>query len=130
MKPSEALAANLKAHFKQSGITAHTIGKGGEVLQKSVGSCLTGTVPPSINTVQEVCSAVGLDAMMIQLREYRSHQITHSIMVGRIADDLMELDIDQLKTIREMVKGLMPEQVSQYVPADLDLGGHDRSVKG
>jgi hypothetical protein len=28
------------------------------------------------------------------------------------------------------VKGLMPEQVSQYVPADLDLGGHDRSVKG
>ena len=130
MKPSEALASNLKAHFKQSGITAHTIGKGGEVLQKSVGSSLTGTVPPSINTVQEVCSAVGLDAMMIQRREYRSHQITHSIVVGRIADDLMELDIDQLKTIREMVKGLMPEQVSQYVPADLDLGGHDRSVKG
>ncbi len=39
--------------------------------------------------------------------------------MGRIADDLMELDIDQLKTIGEMVKGLMPRQMSEYVPADL-----------
>jgi hypothetical protein len=35
----------------------------------------------------------------------------------------MELDIDQLKTIAEMVKGLMPKQISEYVPADLDLEG-------
>jgi hypothetical protein len=66
---------------------------------------------------------VSVDSMIIQRKEYRAHQILHSVRVGRIADDLMELDIDQLKTIAEMVKGLMPKQMSEYVPADLDLEG-------
>lgn len=119
MKPNEALAANLQTYFELNDITAHAIGRFGTISEEAVWSRLTGKVAPSNSTVQQVCSAVRIDAMIIQRKEHRAHQIRHSVRVGRIADDLMELDIDQLKTIGEMVKGLMPRQMSEYVPADL-----------
>lgn len=135
MKPNEALAANLEAYLKLNNITAHAISKFGTVSEEAVWSCLTATVAPSINTSQEVCNAVGVDAMIIQRKKYRAHQIRHSDRVGRIADDLMELDIDQLNTIGDMVKGLMPKHMSEYVPADLVLEGssdapNDRESEG
>lgn len=123
MKPNKALAANLKAYFGLNNLTTYATGKLDTVSEETVRSCLSGKVAPSINAVNELCSVVSVDSMIIQRKEYRAHQILHSVRVGRIADDLMELDIDQLKTIAEMVKGLMPKQMSEYVPADLDLEG-------
>ncbi|WP_435211816.1 hypothetical protein ACMAY6_11015 [Luminiphilus sp. nBUS_16] len=70
MKPNEALAANLEAYLKHNNITAHAIGRFGTISEEAVWSRLTGKVAPSNSTVQQVCSAVSVDAMIIQHKEY------------------------------------------------------------
>lgn len=106
MRPNEALSINLRKHFERNDITAHALGKAGKVPQKTVWSCLTGTVAPSVNTVFQVCDAVDLDASIITRKEFAAEQIRHSRRVGFIADDLMTLSFEQIKFIADMVKGL------------------------
>ena len=108
MRPNEALSINLRKHFERNDITAHALGKAGKIPQKTVWSCLTGTIAPSVNTVHSVCDAVHLDASIITRKEFDTEQIRHSQRVGLIADDLMELSFDQIKFVGDMVKGLLP----------------------
>ena len=110
MKPNEALAVNLKKHFKQNDITAHALGKSGKIPQKTVWSSMTGKIAPSVNTVFEVCKAVDLDASIITRKEFDVDQIQHSQRVGLVADDLMTLSFEQIKFIADVVKGLMPRE--------------------
>ena len=113
MKPNEALAVNLKKHLKRNDITAHALGKSGKTPQKTVWSCLTGKIAPSVNTVFDVCEAVDLDASIITRKEYEAEEVRHSKRVGLVADDLMTLSFEQIKFIADVVKGLMPSEVNK-----------------
>jgi hypothetical protein len=106
MRPNEALAVNLRKYFERNDITAHALGKSGKMPQKTVWSCLTGTIAPSVNTVFAVCDVVNLDASIITRQEFDTQQIRHSQRVGLIADDLMQLSFEQIKFVSDMVKGL------------------------
>lgn len=106
MRPNEALAVNLRKYFERNDITAHALGKSGKMAQKTVWSCLTGTIAPSVNTVFAVCDVVHLDASIVTRREFDTEKIRHSQRVGLIADDLMQLSFEQIKFVADMVKGL------------------------
>lgn len=124
MKPNEALAVNLKKHFKQNDITAHALGKSGKIPQKTVWSSMAGKIAPSVNTVFEVCKAVDLDASIITRKEFDVDQIQHSQRVGLVADDLMTLSFEQIKFIGDVVKGLMPGEVdkpAEIVRAEIEM---------
>ncbi len=109
MKAHEAFAGNLRAFFELNDLTAHGIGKEGKVPQKTVWTCLSGTVVPSVNTVAHVGDVVGIDGSILTRKIYSPKQLRHSKRVGLIADDLMNLNFDQLKIVADMVKGLMPD---------------------
>ena len=106
MRPNIFLSRNLKKYFERNEITAHALGKSGKIPQKTVWSCLTGTIAPSVNTVYTVCDVVGLDASLMCRKEFDVDQIRHSKRVGLIADDLMTLNFEQIKLVGDMVKGL------------------------
>ena len=128
MKPNEALAANLKKHFERNDITANALGKSGKIPQKTVWSCLTGTIAPSVNTVFELCKAVDLDASIITRKEFEAEQIRHSKRVGLVADDLMTLSFEQIKFIADVVKGLMPDggRQAEIVRDDMEIAEVER----
>ena len=120
MKPNEALAINLRKHFKRNDITAHGLGKSGKMPQKTVWSCMTGTIAPSVNTVFDVCKAVDIDASILTRKEFEADQIGHSQRVGLVADDLMTLSLEQIKFIADVVKGLMPDEIKQAEQAAIE----------
>ena len=120
MKPNELMAINLKKYFERYDITAHALGKSGKAPQKTVWSCLTGKIAPSVNTVFDVCEAVDLDASIITRKEFETEQIRHSKRVGLVADDLMTLSFEQIKFIADVVKGLMPDEIKQAEQAAIE----------
>ena len=120
MKPNEALAVNLRKYFERNDITAHALGKSGKMPQKTVWSCMTGTIAPSVNTVFDVCKAVDIDASILTRKEFEADQIGHSQRVGLVADDLMTLSLEQIKFIADVVKGLMPDEIKQAEQAAIE----------
>lgn len=105
-KPNEILAVNLRKYLKSINLTAHAIGVSGKASQKTVWSCMTGTIAPSVNTATKVCSAIGLDINMLCRKELSPEQIGRSKRVGMLADKLMQLRPDQIKILDEAVTGM------------------------
>jgi len=104
MKPNEALAVNLSNRLERMETTAHALGKAGVIPQKTVWSCMTGTVAPSVNTVFKVCDAVYLDASIVTRKEFSPHTLVNSRYVGSMADALMELTPKQLRYVAEVIR--------------------------
>ena len=104
MKYGPNYQANLDRYMSEEGISHNSIAKKTGVSQKTVWSVVTGRSTPTLNTAQIVGDAVGIDARVLLGSELTAHQIARSQRIGRMLDQIIQLNSEQLATLSGVLK--------------------------
>ena len=90
---------NLDKYMETEGISHNSVSKKTGVSQKTVWACATGRSVPTLNTAEIVANAVGLDPRVMLGEELTPQQIGRSAKIGRMLDQLIGLNLEQLDTV-------------------------------
>lgn len=104
MKYGSNYQANLDRYMSEEKISHNSIAKKTGVSQKTVWSVVTGRSTPTLNTAQIVGDAVGIDARVLLGAELTTKQIARSQRIGRMLDQIIQLNSEQLATLNGVLK--------------------------
>ena len=96
--------SNLDRYMKREDISHNSIAKKTGVSQKTVWSVSTGRSTPTLNTAQVVADAVGVDARVMLGIELTPEQVGRSQRIGRMLDQIIQLNSEQLATLNGVLK--------------------------
>ena len=95
---------NLDRYMKAENISHNSVAKKAGVSQKTIWSVVTGRSVPSLNTAQVVGKTVGVDARVMVTKELSPQQAGRSTKIGKMLDQLVELNSDQLDTVAGVLR--------------------------
>lgn len=95
---------NLDGYMKREDISHNSIAKKTGVSQKTVWSVASGRSTPTLNTAQVVADAVGVDARIMLGSELTPEQVGRSQRIGRMLDQIVCLNSEQLATVAGVLK--------------------------
>jgi transcriptional regulator with XRE-family HTH domain len=95
---------NLDGYMKREDISHNSIAKKTGVSQKTVWSVASGRSTPTLNTAQVVADAVGVDARVMLGSELTPEQVGRSQRIGRMLDQIIHLNSEQLATLNGVLK--------------------------
>ena len=85
--------------MKAESISHNSVATKTGVSQKTVWSVVTGRSVPSLNTAEMVAKTVGVDARVMVSAELTPQQAKRSRKIGKMLDQLIELNLEQLDTV-------------------------------
>lgn len=95
---------NLDRYLKDQNISHLSIAKKTGVSQKTVWSVATGRSTPTLNTAEIVADAAGVDCRVLLGRELTPKQVQRSQRIGRMLDQIVRLNSEQLATVSGVLK--------------------------
>ena len=95
---------NLDRYMKQEQISHLSVAKKTGVSQKTVWSVATGRSTPTLNTAQIVADATGVDCRVLLGAELTPAQVSRSQRIGRMLDQIIHLNSEQLATLNGVLK--------------------------
>lgn len=95
---------NLDRYMKAEDISQNSVAIKAGVSQKTVWSVATGRSVPSLNTAQNVAATMSVDVRVLVSKELSPQQVKRSKKIGRMLDQMIDLNADQLDTVGGVLK--------------------------
>lgn len=95
---------NLDRYMKAERISHNSVAIKSGVSQKTIWSVVTGRSVPSLNTAEIVAKTTGVDFRVMLAKELSPEQTKRSKKIGRMLDQLTELNPEQLDTISGVLR--------------------------
>ena len=104
MTYGENFQQNLDRYMRAENISQNSVAKNTGVSQKTVWSVVTGRSVPSLNTAEMVAKTVEVDARVMVSKDLSPAQVARSKKIGKMLDQLIELNIEQLETVNGVLR--------------------------
>ena len=95
---------NIDKYMEAEGISHNSVAKKTGVSQKTVWSVASGRSVPTLNTAEVVGGAVGVDVRVMLGQELTAQQVGSSQRVGRMLDQIIQLNSEQLATLNGVLR--------------------------
>lgn len=106
-KFSDNYSRNLKLYLSTEGIATASLAGKTNISQKTVWVVQAGKSVPTVNTIQSIDAALPIDGRVMLGGELTYDQILRTAKVGRIMDDLVQMNKDQIDHIRAITKAFL-----------------------
>ena len=104
---SDNYSRNLKAYLDGEGISTNSLANKTNISQKTIWVVQAGKSVPTVNTIQSISGALPIDGRIMLGSELTFDQIQRTAKVGRIMDDLIKMNTDQIDHIRAITKAFL-----------------------
>jgi transcriptional regulator with XRE-family HTH domain len=98
---------NLKTYLEGEGISTNSLANKTNISQKTIWVVQAGKSVPTVNTIQSISSALPIDGRVMLGKELTLDQINKTSKIGRILDDLIDMNADQIDHIRAIAKAFL-----------------------
>jgi transcriptional regulator with XRE-family HTH domain len=98
---------NLKLYLNGEGISTASLAGKTNISQKTVWVVQAGKSVPTVNTIQSISAALPIDGRVMLGSELTFDQLQRTAKVGRIMDDLIKMNTDQIDHIRAITKAFL-----------------------
>ena len=95
---------NLKSYLEGEGISTNSLANKSNISQKTIWVVQAGKSVPTVNTIQSISGALGIDSRMMLHKELTFDQLQKTSRVGRIMDELIEMTSDQIAHVAAITK--------------------------
>ena len=98
---------NLKTYLDGEGISTNSLANKTNISQKTIWVVQAGKSVPTVNTIQSISGALPIDGRIMLGSELTFDQLQRTAKVGRITDDLIKMNTDQIDHIRAITKAFL-----------------------
>jgi len=97
-------SANLKRYLNGEGISTNSLANKTNISQKTIWVVQAGKSVPTVNTIQSISAVLPIDGRLMLHRELTFDQLQRTSRIGRIMDDLIEMNSDQIAHVAAITK--------------------------
>jgi transcriptional regulator with XRE-family HTH domain len=97
-------SANLKRYLEAEEISTNSLANKSNISQKTIWVVQAGKSVPTVNTVQQISKALGIDSRMMLSKELTVDQLRRTVKLGKIMDDLIEMSAEQVAHFAAVAK--------------------------